>query len=100
MSQSPGAVPRGSIGLPVRYGDKYLAAAVCSLVGQSERDTGIIVSDNGSEDSSRKFLQEQVALNSRIRYFRQEAPISAYSNFHFVLAQARVVLSPQRIGPT
>ena len=81
-------MPKISVGLPVRNGGQYLAAAMHSILNQSERNMEIIVSDNGSDDGSSVFLKQQAVLDQRIRYFRQDPPIRAYDNFRFVLAQA------------
>lgn len=81
--------PRVSVGVPVRNGGEFLAAAMRSIVDQSERDIEIIVSDNASEDGTGEYVRKLAEHDPRIRYFRQDPPLSAYDNFHFVLSQAR-----------
>jgi len=81
--------PKVSIGFPIRNGGQYLAAALNSVLNQTEQDFEIIISDNGSNDGSREYLQATAASDERILYFRQEPPICAYDNFRFVLNQAR-----------
>lgn len=81
--------PRVSIGVPVRNGGNFLAMAMRSVIDQSERDIEIIVSDNGSEDGTGEYVLKLAEHDPRIRYFRQDPPLSAYDNFHFVLSQAR-----------
>lgn len=76
--------PRVSIGMPVRNGGEFLAAALRSLLEQTERDIEIIVSDNASDDGTSEFLQRAALDDPRIWYIRQDTPISAYDNFHFV----------------
>ncbi|MDS4016640.1 MAG: glycosyltransferase family A protein [Candidatus Accumulibacter sp.] len=78
-----------SIGVPVRNGGNFLAVAMRSVIDQSERDIEIIVSDNGSDDGTGECVLKLAEHDPRIRYFRQDPPISAYDNFHFVLSQAR-----------
>jgi len=56
---------------------------------QTESDLEIIISDNGSEDGSRDFLEAAAAADPRISYFRQNPAIRAYDNFHFVLRHGR-----------
>jgi len=82
-------IPRVSVGLPVRNGGEFLAAAMRSIIDQSERNIEIIVSDNGSEDSTGEYVLKLAERDHRIRYFRQDPPLSAYDNFRFVLSQAR-----------
>lgn len=82
------AAPRVSVGVPVRNGGKYVEAAIQSIVSQTERDIEIIISDNGSNDGSERYLQSLPESDARIRYFRQEPALRAYDNFRFVLAQA------------
>lgn len=82
------SAPRVSIGMPVRNGGELLAAALRSLLEQTERDIEIIVSDNASDDGTSEFLQRAALDDCRIRYIRQDVPISAYDNFRFVLRRA------------
>lgn len=81
--------PRVSIGLPIRNGGKLLDAALRSVLQQTFQNLEIIVSDNGSDDGSADLLKAYASNDNRIQYFRQEQPLSAYDNFHFVLKQAR-----------
>lgn len=83
------ASPRVSVGVPVRDGGRFLVKAMQSLVNQSERDIEIIVSDNGSKDGTGDYIRKLADDDSRIRYFLQDPPLSAYDNFRFVLSQAR-----------
>ncbi len=86
---SAATTPRVSVGVPVRNGGEFLAVAMRSILEQSERDIEIVVSDNHSEDGTGEYVRKLAELDPRIRYFRQDPPLSAYDNFHFVLSQAR-----------
>lgn len=81
--------PKVTIGMPVRNGGVLLADALRSVMAQDEQDFELIISDNGSTDGSTGVLQLAAAADQRVRYFRQEPSLTAYDNFHFVLAQAR-----------
>ena len=70
-------------------GAATLGAALDCLIGQTERDIEIIISDNASTDGTAAVCQEYAARDSRIRYFRQPKTVNATKNFKFVLAQAR-----------
>jgi glycosyltransferase involved in cell wall biosynthesis len=83
------AVPRVSVGLPVRNGGEMLRAALRSLLEQTETNLEIIVSDNASDDGTSEFLLQAARDDARIRYIRQQTTLSAYDNFQFVLKRAR-----------
>ena len=89
MSESHNMKPRVSVGMPIRNGGDLLAVAMRSIIDQTERDIEIIFSDNGSEDGTAEYVLKLAQIDSRIRYFRQDPPLRAYDNFHFVLSQAR-----------
>lgn len=89
FSDKADSPPKVSIGFPIRNGGQLLARALRSVLEQTEQNFEIIISDNGSDDGSSEFLQAAAAADGRIRYIRQDPPIRAYDNFHFVLRQAR-----------
>jgi glycosyltransferase involved in cell wall biosynthesis len=89
MIPARGVSPKVSIGMPIRNGGYLLPKALRSVFEQTEQNIEIIVSDNGSDDGSSEVLQAAAAADARVRYMRQDPPISAYDNFHFVLRQAR-----------
>ncbi len=64
--------PRVSIGLPVYNGERYLAAAIESLLTQTYSDFELVISDNASTDGTEDMCRECAARDSRIRYERQE----------------------------
>jgi glycosyltransferase involved in cell wall biosynthesis len=82
-------VPRLSIGLPVHNGDKYLSDALDALLAQSFTDFELIISDNASTDRTEEICRRYLALDSRIRYFRQPVNLGAAANHNFVVKQAR-----------
>jgi glycosyltransferase involved in cell wall biosynthesis len=82
-------VPRLSIGLPVYNGDKYLSDAIDALLAQSFTDFELIISDNASTDRTEEICHRYLALDGRIRYFRQTVKLGAAANHNFVVKNAR-----------
>jgi glycosyltransferase involved in cell wall biosynthesis len=83
------AAPRLSIGLPVYNGEKYLAASLDALLGQSFEDFELIISDNASTDGTAGICRRYMKQDSRIRYICQARNIGAAPNHNFVVGQAR-----------
>jgi glycosyltransferase involved in cell wall biosynthesis len=81
--------PLVSIGLPVYNGERFLAQALDSLLGQTLGDFEVIVSDNASTDRTAEICQGYAARDARIRYIRQESNRGAVWNTNFVALQAR-----------
>jgi glycosyltransferase involved in cell wall biosynthesis len=84
-----GAAPLVSIGLPVYNGERFLAQALDSLLGQTLADLELIISDNASTDRTAEICKDYAARDARIRYIRQESNRGAMWNFNFVARQAR-----------
>jgi len=82
-------IPRLSVGLPVYNGQRYLAEALDSLLGQSFTDFELIISDNASTDETEEICRRYAAKDPRIRYIRQPHNIGANPNHNFVLREAR-----------
>lgn len=66
--------PRVSVIIPVYNGDRFLSAAINSVLMQTYQDHEIIVIDDGSTD---KTSQVVASLGHKIRYFYQENQGSA-----------------------
>ncbi|RTE07919.1 glycosyltransferase [Paenibacillus whitsoniae] len=77
--------PLVSIGLPVYNGEKYLQSALESLLSQDYRNIEIIISDNGSEDSTEDICKSFLYGDSRIHYYRNDTNIGGIQNFKKVL---------------
>jgi glycosyltransferase involved in cell wall biosynthesis len=83
------ARPRLSVGLPVYNGQRYLAEAVDSLLGQSFEDFELIISDNASTDSTAEICRHYAQQDRRVRYIRLPHNIGLAPNHNFVVEQAR-----------
>ena len=82
-------VPLVTIGLPVYNGARYLEGAVRSLLGQTQQDFALLISDNCSTDGTREMCERLAAEDARVRYARQETNRGAARNFATVLQMAR-----------
>jgi glycosyltransferase involved in cell wall biosynthesis len=82
-------VPKLSIGLPVYNGEKFLRAALDSLLQQDYSDFELIISDNASTDATQTICREYAAKDGRIRYHRNDVNIGASGNFNSVVGLAR-----------
>lgn len=74
--------PSMSIGLPVFNGEKYLKAALDSILTQTFADFELIISDNASIDSTPQICRSYVEKDSRVRYYRNESNLGAPRNYN------------------
>jgi GT2 family glycosyltransferase len=93
MAANPGpggvTAPTVSVGLPVYNGERFLAQALDSLLGQTYRDFELIISDNASTDNTSAICSEYAVRDPRVRYIRQPTNIGAPRNWSFVTTVAR-----------
>ncbi len=76
--------PLVSIGTPIFNEERYLSQTLDSLLAQDFRDFELVVSDNASEDDTRKICLEYAARDSRIRYSRRSVNVGPVENFNCV----------------
>jgi glycosyltransferase involved in cell wall biosynthesis len=81
--------PRVSVGLPVYNGEKYVAQAIDSVLGQTCADLELIISDNASTDSTQEICQRYAARDPRVRYYRSDTNRGASANYNRVFELAR-----------
>ncbi len=80
--------PLLSIGLYLYNGDRFLEAAIESILNQTFRDFELIISDNCSTDGSEEICHRFAAQDSRIRYYRAANNMSAGWNLRDVYFKA------------
>jgi glycosyltransferase involved in cell wall biosynthesis len=80
--------PRVSVGLPVYNGERFLEAAIDSLLGQTSADFELIISDNGSTDGTEAICRRYASIDSRVRYYRSERNRGAAWNHNRVVELA------------
>lgn len=81
--------PKVCIGLPVYNGQRYLARALDSLLGQTFTDFEVVVSDNASIDSTPDICRAYADKDTRVRYVRNEVNIGIAGNFNRVFELSR-----------
>jgi glycosyltransferase involved in cell wall biosynthesis len=82
-------MPLVSIGMPVFNCEATLTTVIDSLLGQSLTDFELIISDNGSTDSTSAICQKYVKKDARIVYVRQLVNIGLYQNLKYVFDQGK-----------
>ena len=60
-----------SVILPVYNGDKYISAAIDSVLAQSYENWELLIVDDGSKDGSATICDEYAGMDSRIKVFHQ-----------------------------
>ncbi len=81
--------PTLSVGLPVYNGERYLAAALESILDQTYEDFELIISDNASTDRTEHVCRRYASEDPRIRYVRLPENIGASRNYNHTVELAR-----------
>lgn len=81
--------PRVSVCIPVYNGEKYIGAAVESVLGQAYADFEVVVVDNCSTDRTAAIVEGFADADERIRLLRNEANIGAEGNWNRSVEEAR-----------
>jgi glycosyltransferase involved in cell wall biosynthesis len=71
------SMPSLSVGLFVYNGDRFLEAALDSILNQTFTDFELIISDNASTDRTGKIAEAYAERDRRIRYYRAERNMGA-----------------------
>lgn len=80
--------PLVSVGFPIRNGEKTLERAINSILCQTEKNFELIISDNNSNQKTKKLLIKIKNKDSRIKYYRQDKTLTIFKNFDFVLKKS------------
>lgn len=68
-------------------GEEYLREQIDSILNQTHKEFRLLISDDGSKDSTRKILEEYKNKDSRIEVFMQEKNLGVVKNFEFLLGK-------------
>lgn len=85
------ASPTVGIGMPVFNGERYLEAAISSVLAQTLDDFELVICDNASTDGTPAICRRFAAADSRIRYVRHPENLGAHPNYNrsFELSRGR-----------
>jgi glycosyltransferase involved in cell wall biosynthesis len=81
-------MPRLAIGLPVYNGERHLAEAIESILGQSFGDFVLLVGDNASTDGTQDIVQRYAAHDPRVQLHRQASNTGLVANHNRLFAMA------------
>ena len=66
-------------------GEKYLKEQIDSILNQTYQDFRLLISDDGSQDSTREILKEYVAKDKRVIVFLQPKNLGIMRNFEYLM---------------
>jgi len=81
--------PRVTIGLPVFNGERYLEAAIDSILAQDFQDFELLLADNASTDATLEICERAAARDPRVTVHRSEANRGAAWNYNRVVDLAQ-----------
>ena len=81
--------PKISIGMPVYNGESTIQTALDSLLSQTFTNFELIISDNGSTDSTQKICEKYRKKDDRIQYLRYNKTKNIMWNFWNVLEKVK-----------
>ena len=82
-------IPKITIGIPVYNGEKFIKRAIDSILSQTYTNFKLIISDNGSTDSTSIICKDYQQKDGRIQYIKQEKNMGWFFNFKCLLDLAR-----------
>lgn len=83
------AAPEVTIGVPVYNGERYLGAALDSLLAQDHDSLEILISDNASTDATAAIIADAAQRDPRVRVIRQPVNRGGVWNVNFLVDQAQ-----------
>jgi glycosyltransferase involved in cell wall biosynthesis len=79
---------RVSVGMPVYNGEAFLAEAIDGVLSQDFKDLELIISDNGSTDSTPEICARYAAADPRVRVLRSDVNRGLAWNFNRVFEES------------
>ena len=75
--------------MPVYNGERFLAPAIESILGQTHQDLELVISDNASTDATVDICSRYAKSDPRIRLCRQVKNIGVTKNYNYVFRASR-----------
>ncbi|MBK9387794.1 MAG: glycosyltransferase [Planctomycetes bacterium] len=85
MGRDAQGARRVGIGLPVFNGERYLAAAIESILAQDFRDFDLVICDNASTDGTEAIARGFAQRDERVRYLRNAENLGAARNYNLAV---------------
>lgn len=82
-------VPQISVGMPVYNGEKYLAAAIESVLAQTQGDFELLIADNASVDGTEAICRDHARRDRRIVYMRNPVNVGAAGNYNLLFQRSQ-----------
>ena len=70
-------------------GEKYVGEQIESILTQTYKNINLIISDDKSQDNTRKIIEEYTKKDQRITIFFQEENLGYIKNFEFLIKQVK-----------
>ena len=70
-------------------GEKYVGEQIESILTQTYKNINLIISDDKSQDNTRKIIEEYAKKDQRITIFFQEENLGYIKNFEFLIKQVK-----------
>ncbi len=80
--------PLVSVVMPAYNSEKYIKAAIASVVAQTHQNWDLIAIDDGSRDDTGKIIAEFAAADNRIRFFKNERNLGVSATRNKAIALA------------
>jgi glycosyltransferase involved in cell wall biosynthesis len=107
MNEQEHQNPLISVIMPVYNGEKFIRAAIDSVIGQTYKNWELVIFDDASEDSTRSIINEVAAKDARIRLIEgkerggqskaRNAAIAASHGVYIALLDADDIALPSRL---
>lgn len=81
--------PLVSIGLPVFNGERYVAEAIDSILGQTLGDLELVICDNASTDRTGEICRGYARRDARVRYHCNGRNLGAGPNYNLCFERSR-----------
>ncbi len=81
-------MPLISVCLPVFNGEKFLAAAIESILNQSCTDFELLIADDGSTDGSVAIAEKYAARDERVRFWKNPQRLGLFENYNSTMSSS------------
>jgi len=94
VARSPSSAPL-VVGMPVYNGERYVEAAIRSILEQTLGDFVLLISDNASTDRTSEICRDLACRDGRVHYTVHANNIGANRNFNYVVRLADDLYKPR-----